>query len=165
MIGYSPNNDQQLELPLATYPEKNPLSGLDSRLISLDSIPLDPEFQAENIMKQQEYTQKVAPIARALLHAHQTQEYIGDKTIVRFDGQHLSIQDKCNQQYKMIAEYQGFDGETKQTLWKSIDLPLGSPGLSEGEVKQWTSVQTIQYIKGKMTANQSVSSSQPALVS
>ena len=121
-----------------------------SNFISLNEIPSDPEVELKYLMEQQQRTEKVAPIAIEILKLKNkdnspTQSYIGQTYDLNYDGHYLTITDKqCA--VKMKAKFMGIDPTTQKQKWLS-NLPENSPGLTEDDVKQWTSEAVKEAIK------------------
>ena len=121
-----------------------------SNFISLNEIPSDPEVELKYLMEQQQRTEKVAPIAIEILKLKNkdnspTQSYIGQTYDLNYDGHYLTITDKqCA--VKMKAKFMGIDPTTQKQKWLS-NLPENSLGLTEDDVKQWTSEAVKEAIK------------------
>lgn len=114
-------------------------------------------------MEQQQRTEKVAPIALEILKLQNngnssTQSYIGETSDINYDGHYLTITDKQGG-VKMKARFMGIDPTTQKQKWLS-NLPENSPGLSEADVKHWTSdsvIEAINYQKINQYQNNLVS--------
>ena len=121
-----------------------------SNFISLNEIPSDPEVELKYLMEQQQRTEKVAPIAIEILKLKNkdnspTKSYIGQTYDLNYDGHYLTITDKQGA-VKMKAKFMGIDPTTQKQKWLS-NLPENSPGLTEDDVKQWTSEAVKEAIK------------------
>ncbi len=129
----------------------------------LNEIPSDPQFDIKRIMEQQQRTEKVAPIALEILKLQNngnssTQSYIGETSDINYDGHYLTITDKQGG-VKMKARFMGIDPTTQKQKWLS-NLPENSPGLTEADVKHWTSDsvrEAINYQKINQYQNNLVS--------
>jgi hypothetical protein len=125
----------------------------------VNSLPLSDEYMPENIELQQQRTESVAPIAVAFLKAkslaqseliesdHQKMSFVGENSILTWDGETLALIDKESNLPKMIAVPQLQANEKNKVVWKSHHLPSGSPGLSQDDVEKFTNIEFQSAIK------------------
>jgi ribonuclease HI len=139
-------NESNNQSEINTTQKTNVILDLEDNInppfIPLNEIPSNPEFDLKSIMKQQERTEKVAPIAYEIVQLQNnndspTSSYRGDDYDINYDGYYLTITNKQGD-IKMKARYMGTDPITQEQKWLNC-LPANSPGLTSDDVQRLTS--------------------------